>query len=255
MDPLGYQLVMRLRSDRNIAATVEARRLIARTILRVAQKFPLVAFRWGDTHGHAAVICDATRAAELARRIESALKQVLDLPVSFAPVELTPIRDVWHLKNVVRYILCQDSHHGIAQDRFHEASNLLDLLGIRTIGAWTAPLLRAQLARLRRTDILEMVGMEDPDRDPPLDGNLLDAAAAALALPVLGKDRESLRARVALVHLVAGKLTPPEIMRRLQIAPSTLRRLRATAPSKALKRAIRQQLVLRSPRGEKSLVG
>jgi hypothetical protein len=256
VDPLGYQLVMRLRSDRNIAATVEARRLIARTILRVAREFPLVAFRWGDTHGHVAVICDAARAAELARRIESALKQVLGLPVSFAPVDLKPIRDIWHLKNVVRYILCQDSHHGIDQDPFHEASNLLDLLGIRITGAWTALLLKAHLPRLRRADILEMVGMEDPDRPPPLDGNLLDAAAAALALPALGKDRESLRARVALVHLVSGKLTTGEITKRLQIPPSTLRRLRATAPSKALMRAIGQQLVLRSKAAvDKALVG
>jgi len=206
----------------------------------------LVAFRWGDTHGHAAVICDAARAAELARRIESALKQVLGLPVSFAPVELTPIRDIWHLKNVVRYILRQDSHHGIEQDRFHEASNLLDLLGIRITGASTAVVLKAQVPRLRRTDILEMVGMEDPDREPPVDGDLLDAAAAALALPVLGKDRESHRARVALVHLLSGKLSPGEIANRLQIAPSTLRRLRGSKPSKALMRAIRQQLVLRT---------
>ena len=246
MDPLGYQLVMRLRSDRNIAATVEARRLIARTILRVACDFPLVAFRWGDTHGHAAVICDAARAAELARRIESALKQVLELSVSFAQVELTPIRDIWHLKNVVRYILCQDTHHGIEQDRFHEASNLLDLLGIRITGAWTAVLLKAQLPRLHRADILEMVGLEDPDRDPPIDGDLLDAAAAALALPALGKDRASNRARVALVHLLSGKLTPGEISTRLRIPPSTLRRLRRSKPSKALMRAIRQQLVLRA---------
>jgi hypothetical protein len=245
MDPLGYQLVMRLRRDRNIATTVEARRLIARTILRVAREFPLVAFRWGDTHGHAAVICNAALAAELARRIESALKQVLGLPISFAPVDLTPIHDIWHLKNVVRYILCQDSHHGFTHDPFHEASNLLDLLGIRVIGAWTALILKQQLPRIRRADILAMVGMVDPDRDPPLDGDLLDAAAAAIGVSALGNDRESLRARIALVH-VAAPLGPRDLVERLGIATSTLRRLRATKPSKAHVRAIRQQLVLRA---------
>ena len=255
MDALAQHLIMRLRQDRNLVPTVEARRLLARTILRVAREFALVAFRWGDTHGHAAAVCDAATAAELARRIESALKQVLGLPVSFAPVELRPIRDLWHLKNVVRYIFAQDSHHGFAHDPFHEASNLLDLLGIRVVGAWTAPILKAQHPRLRRADLLGMVGMTDPDRDAPLDGDLLDAAAAALALPRLGNDRESLGARIALVHLLSGWLSPREIADRLEMAPSTFRRLRATEPSRPLVRAIRQQLVMRSTAIETSAVG
>src|SRR6185503_2889889 len=98
-------------------------------------------------------------AAEWARRTESALKQALGLAVPFARVDVTPIRDIWHLKNVVKYIFTQDTHHGFHHDRLREASSLPDTLGWRTHGVEIARRLKEQLPRLSRAELLEMIGM------------------------------------------------------------------------------------------------
>ena len=239
---------MRLRRDRVIAPTEAERRLLARTVLTVGRDFPIVAFRWGDTHGHMAVAADEIVAAEGARRIESALKQRLELPVSFARVEVTPIRDVWHMKNVVRYIFTQDERHGFDNDPRHEASSLPDALGLRTLGANTALKLKEQQPRLRRADLLDMVHMADPDGPVRWDGDWCDAVAAAICrADGSGKHPDALEARSALVHLAGESFSPVEIRDRLDVSARAYGRLLGIAPTAAMKRAVRQQLVLRSP--------
>jgi hypothetical protein len=248
MDDVGHQCVMRLRRDRVIAPTEAERRLLARTVLTVGRDFPIVAFRFGDTHGHMAVAAAEEIAAECARRIESALKQRLRLPVSFARVEITPIRDVWHMKNVVRYTFTQDEHHGFQNDPLHEASSLPDALGWRAIDTRTPFKLKEQQPRLRKAHLLGMVRMADPDGPPRWDGDWQDAVAAAICrADGSGKHRDSRAARSALVHLAIDSFGPAEIRDRLEVSARAYSRLLEITPSAAVTRAVRQQLVLRSP--------
>ena len=239
---------MRLERDRVIAPTEAERRLLARTVLTVGRDFPIVAFRFGDTHGHMAVAGEEAVAAEAARRIESALKQRLQLPVSFARVEVTPIRDVWHMKNVVRYTFTQDEHHGFRNDPLHEASSLPDALGWRALDTPTAFKLKEQQPRLHRADLLGMVRMADPQGPVRWDGDWRDAVAAAICrADGSGKHRDALAARSALVHLAIDSFSPAEIRDRLGVSARAYGRLLEIMPSGAMKRAVRQQLVLRSP--------
>ncbi len=248
MDDVGQQCVMRLKRHRNIAPTVAERRLLARTVLTVGRDFPIVAFQWSDTHGHMAVAADEAVAAEAARRVESALKQVLRLPVPFAPVDLTPIRDIWHMKNVVGYIFTQGEHHGFQGDPLHEGSSLPDALGWRTLGAHTARKLKEQQPRLRRADLLAMVGMADPDGTPRWDGDWCDVVAAVVCRPHgRGKHPDAIAARAAVVQLARPTFTPAEIRDRLRVSARAYGRLVEVAPSAGVIRAVRQQLVLRSP--------
>jgi hypothetical protein len=248
MNDVGNQCVMRLKRDRVIAPTEPERRLLARTVLTVGRDFPIVAFRFGDTHGHMAVAAEEAIAAEAARRIESALKQRLKLPVSFARVEITPIRDVWHMKNVVRYTFTQDEHHGFDNDPRYEASSLPDALGFRTLGAHTAFKLKEQQPRLLRGHLLGMVRMADPDGPIRWDGDWHDALAASVCrADASGKHRDAVEARSAIVHLAQDSFTPVDIRDRLGVSARAYGRLLEVTPSAAMKRAVRQQLVLRSP--------
>ena len=248
MDDVGHQCVMRLKRDRVIAPTEAERRLLARTVLTVGRDFPIVAFRFGDTHGHMAVAADEVVAAECARRIESGLKQRLKLPVPFARVEITPIRDVWHMKNVVRYTFTQDEHHGFRNDPLHEASSLPDALGWRAIDTPIAFKLKEQQPRLRRGDLLQMVRMADPNVPALWDGDWLDAVAAAICrTDGSGKHRDALAARSAIVQLAIDSFSPAEIRDRLEVSARAYGRLLEITPPAAMKRAVRQQLVLRSP--------
>jgi hypothetical protein len=248
MDDLGQQCVMRLKRDRNIAPTIADRRLLARTVLTVGRDFPIVAFQWSDTHGHMAVASDPAVAAEAARRIESALKQVLRLTVPFAPVDLTPIRDVWHLKNVVRYIYTQGSHHGYRDDPFREGSSLPDTLGWRTLGVQTARTLRVHQPRVTRVGLLTMVDLVDTDAPVRWDGDWCDAVAAAACRPDgHGKHRDTFVARAAVVGLAEGAFTRADVCDRLRISARAHGRLLEVEPPAGVIRAVRQQLVLRSP--------
>jgi hypothetical protein len=248
MEEVGQQCVMRLRRDRNVAPTIAERRVLARTVLTVGRELPIVAFLWGDTHGHMAVAAGQSVAAEAARRIESALKQVLRLPVPFAPVELTPIRDVWHMKNVVRYLFTQGEHHGFDGDPLREASSFPDALGMRTVGVETARTLKAALPRMNRAGLLAMVDLVDPDCAARWDGDWLEAVAAAACRPGgRGKHRDAITARAALVRLALASFSPREIRDRLGVSGAAYRRLLEVEPAAAVVRAVRQQLVLRSP--------
>ncbi len=249
MEPLGYHLTFRLAVDRSLTASPEARRLLARTILTVARPFPMLAFRWADTHGHVLVVGDRRSAGELARRIEIALQKVMAPGVRFAPAHFTPVYDLKHLRRAFFYVLGQDEHHGLGNDPLHEASNLPDLLGARTIGLWTARHVREHLARIKRADLLAIAGWRD-DVDGLLDP-LADAAAAAVALPHLQSNTpDARRARRAAVE-VGGSLPAATLAELLEMTPQAIGRLRRRPADAATVRAVRAQLAARAiPRAE-----
>lgn len=246
VDPLGFHITLRLVPDRNIAPSSEARRLLARTIAAVARPFPVLAFRWADTHGHVLAVCTRAVAGELARRIEIALQHALRPGVPFARAHFTPIMDLAHLRSAFLYILRQDERHGLGNDPFHEASNLLDLLGARLIAGWMRAHVREYISRLKRADLLVIAGWDGaPATAPRLEAAVLDAAAAALALPnVDGNGADAVRARRAVIELFPSASTR-DIARLLAMTPQGIRRLRRTAPDPDVVSAIQLQLGLR----------
>jgi hypothetical protein len=244
-DPLGYHITLRLEGDRNLAPTMEARRLFARTVLTVARPFVLLAFRWVDTHGHLEMLGTRKEAGELARRVQIALQHALRPGARFLPAHFTPMYTLAHVKSTFRYIMGQREHHELSIDPRHDASNAPDLLGARTTGLWTAVHVRRHDARLKREHVLEALAMEDPDAitDPPLDC-LADAAAAAVCLPALDGSVVGVTARIAAVH-VASERTTAEIADLLTLSTRSIRRFRAKPADPAVVRAIRQQLAMR----------
>jgi len=136
---IGYRLKLRLLDDASIAASVRDRRLLARAVLEKGRDHELLAFRARGRFLDLLAICDRATAGELARRVEIALANLLDLPSRFAPAAIDDNRDQWHLQSRFRLILGRRD----PADPLHEASNLPDLLGLRVLGCFTANNVRA----------------------------------------------------------------------------------------------------------------
>jgi hypothetical protein len=242
-EPIGFHITLRIEGDRNIAYDTASRRAFARIVLRVARPFALLAFHWVDTHGHLEVMGSRKQAGELARRVQIALQLGLVPGARFQRAYFKPMYDIAHVRSVFAYVLGQAKHHGLDIDPLHEASNFLDLIGARTIGAWTAAHVRRFLPRVRREHVLEMVGMIDPEKGPPgpVHG-LPDAAAAAVGAATLeGRSAAVVAARIAAIA-VAGDAAADK----LRLPQRTLHRLRGRRADPAIVRAIHQQLAIRS---------
>ncbi len=237
--------MFRAKDDRVIARSPAQRRAFARVVLAHGKEFGLFVFRQVDTHGHAGADCSRTDAGRFARRVQSALTQVLPVEGGFAPAQYKDIADQRHLDHLFDYILEQQNHHGAFVDPFHDASNLPDLLGLRTTGVYTAQQVRALITRGR---LLRHFGVED------LDGRLVDfalladAAAAAVGLSRLSpRCHVSAAARHAAVHVAGDAVQASAVSELLAIGTRHVTRLRARQPSDALVGTVRRQLFLRQP--------
>lgn len=187
---------------------------MAVVVLQALRPFELLAFRCADTHGHLELLGSERDAREAARRALIATNKALALPVGFVPTHAEAIRDQAHLANTFRYVLRQDEHHGFTHDRWLEASNLPDLIGLRTLGAWSVPHVRRALPRVDRAWLLECAGLAGLDEEELDFSRLAEAAAAA-------------------VHLARPHLMSSELSVRLGVTPRALRKLAATPPDDA----------------------
>lgn len=248
MADLAHHLMLRLNPDRIIAPTEAARRLLAATVLALAEKRRVLAFRAADTHLHVLVAGSREPAGELARRIEIGLSRRLRPGVPFAAAHIRLVRDQAHLVNTFRYVLDQQQHHGLGVDPFHDASNLPDLLGLRLLGAYTAADVTLFLPRIRRPELIALFGVEI---DGPIRSfaALGEAAAAAVALPSLvagSGSRAALEARRAALAVAGDELSGRELQALLAVSERTLRRLRQRQPADpALVAAVTGQLCAR----------
>ncbi len=247
MAPLGFHVTFRLADSRVIARDTANQRRLARSVLTVLQPFCLLAFRCADTHGHLELVEPEDRAREAARRVLIGASKALQASVRFQHAHLEPIFDHWHLDNTLHYVLRQDSRHGFGHDPHHDASNLPDLLGLRTLGTWTAGHVRQHLPRVDRATLLEHIGAPDLDERPLAFDGLADAAAAAIGRTSLeGKHAEVVAARRAAIHLARGQVPTAALAASLGCSTSSVRRLAATPPEARIVRAIAGQLLLRA---------
>jgi hypothetical protein len=249
MRPLAWHVILRLSDDRVLAPDVATRRLLARIVLRFGGPLGLLAFRAADTHLHALLLGSRPDVGRFAWLSELSYQARRHPGVPFDRPRFKPVLDQRHLEHAFRYILDQERHHGIDLDPFHDASSLPDLLGLRPLGSWLIPRVAGHLPRVRRRDLLTLLGRDELDGAGHL-AHLPAAAAAAAALPHLrGRDDRSAAARRAAVHAAAGH-TRAQIAGLLDLSLASVKRYRAESPDPALLPAVRRQVALRSPQIE-----
>lgn len=253
MNALGYHLRFRLTEPRVIVSSPLERRLVANIVLAQGRAVCLVACDLPDDHHHMVALCGRAQAGLFTRSLESSLKQRLVLPLGFQQYEPKPILEGRHLYNAVRYVLRQPERHGVQVDPFRESSNLPDLLGMRMLGAYAAPALRAVLPRLRRAELLEWLGVPDlrPTDSPP--EGVLEATLRATGLTALqGGGPRKCAARRAAARVLAAQRSARETSDLLGLPLRTVTRLRMTPAEPLLVHAIQLQLGLAAQLGTRA---
>ncbi len=250
MKPIGCHLILALVGRRVLAPTTVAKRTLVTSIAWFAVEYRILLFHAPDTHLHIVAACDRMAAGRLAQRLETSLRGALALSVPFRPAEIIEVSAQSHLRSLVDYVLGQDRHHGVIADGYHEASVLLDLLGLRCIAPLAGPTLRSLLPRLARRELLEHLGVGDlaPGSSPQL---LASSTEAALALPSLhGRAAPVLAARTAAVAVGRDLgLRTERIAELLQVSDRTVQRPSREGPRPELVRAVRLQMGLRERLG------
>jgi hypothetical protein len=245
---LAWHVTHALSDRRVVASAPEELRVVARTVIEAGGD-ALLAFRASDNHVHSVFAGDRAAAGRFGRHVATALHHRLRLPVAFEPTGFRPIRTQGHLVNTFDYVLGNAEHHGAAHDPLFEASNLPDLLGLRSIGAATRARVRAMLPRVDRARLLGLLGVDTlgPAFAPE---HLVGAACAAAAIATLeSRSPEALVARIAALHAGVPHLPVTGLDTLLGIPERTARRLRAHRPDPALVTAIGLQMGLRRTLG------
>lgn len=252
--PLGYHVCIEPRGRETLIKTPEQRRVAARIVLRQGRKHDLLAFGAGEQHlhMHTGPCADPT---ELARTVESALTQSLDLAEGFERAHVTPIKDSDHMYNTFRYDLTQSEHHGLSNDPMFEGTNLLDMLAGRLLGGYTTNNVRRLLPGIDRQVLLGYLGVDSlKPADGPLEW-LVTATLAAAALPALdGHRAEVSSVRCAAIVVAGDRLSRCRLAQMLNVGERTIYRLAKQQPDERMVLAIRMQLGLITKRMEK-LVG
>lgn len=257
MPDLGYHMMFRSDDDRVLAPSPDLRRVLARSVYRVAAGFPLAAFGAADNHLHLEVLGDRATAGRLAHRVGCSLHWSLGLTAELAPVRYKPLVDQGHKRSTFHYALNQRNHHGVQCDPYLDASSLPELLGMRVLDAGnTLHLVREHLPRLQRHELLRHLGPREfePACDEQLralvDADrydlLRDAAAGAVGLGrTQGRQPEAVAARTTLVQLLSPCCRPGVVGDVVALTDSVIRRGRARPADLRLQRAVRLQVALR----------
>ena len=249
---IAWHVTLRLDRDfdRVIAPSLGQLRRTARVFLHLGRRRRLLAFGVADTHMHALVACTRREAGRFVHDLEVSLRHHLGLPVPFAPARIRPVETWRHLHNALPYVFGQDDRHGLGRDPFREGTNLGDLLGARTAGAWTVETFTELLPRVRRGDLLRYLpfGPSLATPAPPEALELLPDAAAALALTpdLSGRTPVVVAVRQAAVHVAAPVLGPTHAGALLGISRASVHRHRAQPAPPALLRALELQLRMRA---------
>ncbi len=185
------------------------------------------------------------------------MSRTLCLTSRFDHARIRPVNGLDHLQNAVFYLFRQSSHHGTRFDPHMEGSSLVDVLGLRRIGAEpTTERLYQSLPRLRSEQLRPLIRC---DRSvEPSTADLIEAASAAIAAPHLrGKTPTAREARRALVCLLRDRMPATSLARALGLSrlgrPSrrlqdSARRENASPPDPKLLFAIAQFARLRACR-------
>ncbi len=247
MVPLGHHIRIRLADNRVIAPTPKQQRLITRIVLEQGRRDTLLCTSLAGTHLHLDALCSEARSSRLVQRITSSVKQRLTLPLGFTHYPHEPIRDHRHLCYSTRYIFTQHQHHGLPPEQTLDGTNLPDLLGMRFIGSYTLENLRKWLPQLRRSQLIEWLGVTDLHTAEGTVDDVVQAALAAAALCDLHRSSPRvITTRRAIVELVDNRLSTAELCELFAIRPRTLTWLRRRPVDHRLVHAIRLQVGTRA---------
>ncbi|MFH1466733.1 MAG: hypothetical protein ABIO70_20270 [Pseudomonadota bacterium] len=248
MSSLGHHVRIRLESDRMLHTSAAHRRTIARSVYRISEPWPLLAFGCAGVHLHLVVLADHADAGELARRLEIGLQRSLGFGVPFLKVHRKELADQQHLRQAVLYDIGQRKHHDLASDPYLEATSAPDLLGARMIGGFLLSRIREHVPELRHRDVLAafgLPGLSGPEVETNPD-RIREAVLSAAAIPSLqGATPEAQAARVATVALAGPTISSADLAKSLETSRRSIQRLRSARPSSALLRAASIQLALR----------
>lgn len=247
MEPVGWQLVIKLVGGRVLCPGPAHRRALARTVLVFGEDRGLLAFGAADTHLHVLTTGNRETAGRLARSLELALHSALGVATAFRPAEITPINDQYHLVNAFRYVQRNAQRHCLADLAASEASSLHDLLGMRQLAPWLGDRVRRFLPRTDRQYLLRTLGLPDLGvKGEPTPGLLADAAAASVSHSTLtGSEPMVVCARTAAVSMVSGRWKPVEVSRALGISVRGVYRLAEQEADPNFIRAIERHLAWR----------
>ena len=224
-------------------------RKAVRALARIApDAFALFCF--ADDHVHLVALGESSRIGRLARALVLGLRPVASARVE--PARVRPVTGRAHLQSLVKYVLTQPVHHGLAGGAaLWTGSCVLELVGARDVG------LRLQLAkalpRLRLRYVQAIVGLPStPIAPATLDevrhagiGRLLASAAAAYAVDsaLAGNTTPVVEVRRRIAQLAADAGIPmSEVAFGLRMTARAARRL--LAPRVASTVAIRVRLGL-----------
>lgn len=232
--PIAFHVNTSLAGKRVIATDVARLRTAARVVLERGAAVGQLAFRLSDTHLHGLLLCSRSDAGEFLRRVTAALHWRLGLEAPFLPAEYTPVRTQSHLVRAFWYILRQEWHHGTDFDPLHEGSSLPDTLGWRAVDVSLPARVAGTLPRVRRTELLELLG--------PLAPSLAGDSAPELALACLS---DAAGAAFAIAELAAGQSAAHVRARRvaMQVAMQQAAAQQAAAQQAAAQQAPARQAV------------
>ncbi|HJN77009.1 MAG TPA: hypothetical protein QGF58_23995 [Myxococcota bacterium] len=239
----GFHIISNRRGWGLLARDTTERRELARTVLDIGEGYGLLFFCAPDTHLHSVVSCERRRAGRCARATEAALTVRLGYEDGFAQATIRPIANPGHRNNLRDYVLGQHDHHGVEADRLREASNVLDLLGARLLGAHTRGPVRRLVPRTTRAALLAHLDLEAlPEGFPPsrLPGAVRLASAGAYA-------RTDLRRRLdaSAVRVAAGEgLGPKAIAALLDLSRTTVYRATRGSQDEEAEGALRRAAAL-----------
>jgi len=212
----------------------------------------VVLFAVVDDHLHVVLLCEPEETGLAARALLLALRPVA--AVAIAPAHVSEVRGRDHLEWLVRYLLEQPAHHGVAgHPALTTGSCFPDLVGARVVPGLSLQL-AAALPRYRLRDAYPLVGLP-PERIEPASNPQIralgahrlvaGAAQAAAAGPELGLGDVSVRVRTVAAHLAAQVGIPlDELAHALGTTRDATRKMGRRAADPALLAATRTWLAL-----------
>jgi hypothetical protein len=245
--PLGWQVILRLTDGRVIAPRVAQRRLVTRMVHRHGRDRALLAFCVVGDHVHVLLLCSRVEAGRFAHAIETSLRHVLELPVSFEAARIRPIDGQRHLESVYRYVARQAIHHRFGGDPLLDGNSVADVWGLRALGDELAVLASERLPTVRIGAAEVGLSLEELLRATPRLDELADAAAAAMSIASpLATTRAAAIARRCAVHAaLAHGATVAAVAELLGTTPARVQRLRNQPATPRAVRAVELQLRLR----------
>lgn len=146
MRPFAWHLTIRLDPKTSeLSDPAECTRL-AETILETGEPFGLVAFRVQESRLRALLVAPQPSVRDFARHLRLCLAHRMELGTDHGSVRVLEVTDAkqfyWQLLHVLRGVALPE------HDRAAEASNLPDLLNLRTAGRYTKIRLRRLLPDL-----------------------------------------------------------------------------------------------------------